>query len=118
MKTGFSRTRRQKGAVAIIAAIALPVMVGFTGLALDTGRLYVEKTELQNATDACALAAARELTCDPSAGPCASSFLVNAENSGIAVAARNRNGFQKTPLIIPAQDVKFSTIFTPDSSYL
>ena len=118
MKTRFSRTRRQKGAVAIIAAIALPVMVGFTGLALDTGRLYVEKTELQNATDACALAAARELTCDTSAGPCASSFLVNAENSGIAVAARNRNGFQKTPLIIPAQDVKFSTTFTPDSSYL
>jgi Flp pilus assembly protein TadG len=118
MKTRFFQTRREKGAVAIIAAVALPALVGFTGLALDTGRLYVEKTELQNATDACALAAARELTCDPAAGPCANSFLVNAENSGIAVAARNRNGFQKTASTIAAQDIRFSTTFAPNSSYL
>jgi Flp pilus assembly protein TadG len=118
MKNRFFQIRRERGAVAIIAALALPALVGFTGLALDVGRLYVEKTELQNATDACALAAARELTCDPSAGPCANSFLVNAENSGITVAARNRNGFQKTASTIAAQDIRFSTTFVPNSSYL
>jgi Flp pilus assembly protein TadG len=112
------QTKGQKGAVAIIAALSLPILVGFTGLALDIGRLYVDKTELQNATDACALAAARELTCDVSAGPCASSFLINAENSGIAVAARNKNDFQSRASTISAQDIKFSTTFTPASSYI
>lgn len=117
MKTG----KRQKGAVAIIAALSLPVLIGFAGLALDLGRLYVEKTELQNATDACALAASRELTCDPAAGPCAASFLVNAENSGLTVARLNKADFQSANLSdaqITASDIKFSTTFTPNSSYL
>lgn len=118
MKTTSWGIRRQEGAVAIIAAISLPVLIGFAGLALDLGHLYVEKTELQNATDACALAAARELTCDPSAGVCATSFLVNAENSGLAVANRNKVDFQKTAAGITAQDIKFSTTFSPNSSYV
>ena len=117
MKTTSWRIRRQNGAVAIIAAISLPVLIGFAGLALDLGHLYVEKTELQNATDACALAAARELTCDPSVGICATSFLVNAENSGLAVAGRNKVNFQKSAATITAQDIKFSTTFTPNSGY-
>eukprot|EP01034_Spumella_vulgaris_P046448 gene46448-biopygen39554 len=90
--------RRQRGAVAIIAAIALPILIGFAGLALDGGRLFMQKTELQNAADACALAASRELTCDPAAGACAASFLINAENAGLTVAGRNRIDFQGSPL--------------------
>jgi hypothetical protein len=38
------------------------VLVGFIGLALDLGKLYVSKSELQNRADSCALAAARDLT--------------------------------------------------------
>ena len=49
--------RDQRGAVAIIVGLTIAVLVGFAGLALDGGRLYVNKTELQNAADACALAA-------------------------------------------------------------
>jgi len=121
MKTSSCQTKRQSGAVAIIAALSLPVLIGFAGLALDLGHLYVEKTELQNATDACALAASRELTCDPSAGPCAASFLINAENSGLAVATRNKVDFQGTFIgdsQISASDIKFSTTFAPDSGYV
>lgn len=121
MKSTIACMRRQRGAVAIIVGLVLAVLMGFAGLALDLGHLYVEKTELQNAADACALAASRELTCDPSAGPCAASFLVNAENSGLAVARRNKVDFQKTAIgdnQIAASDIKFSTTFTPDSSYL
>lgn len=106
--------KRQKGAVAIIAALALPILIGFAGLALDLGRLYVEKTELQNATDACALAASRELTCDPAAGPCAASFLINAENSGLTVAHLNKANFQSANLDdsqISAGDITFSKSF-------
>lgn len=115
------RRTRQRGAVAIIAAITLPVLIGFAGLALDLGRMYIEKTELQNASDACALAASRELTCDPTAGACAASFLINAENSGLTVAHRNRIDFQGNAIgnaQLSANDIKFSTTFAPNSSYL
>lgn len=118
MKTPEFLEKWQRGAVAILAALSLPVLIGFAGLALDLGHLYVEKTELQNATDACALAASRELTCDPSAGPCAASFLINAENSGRTVAARNNVNFQGTPIDISPSDIKFSTTFGPNSAYL
>ena len=40
-------------------------MIGFIGLALDGGHLYLTKTELQNGADACALAASYELTGAP-----------------------------------------------------
>ncbi|WP_237718180.1 TadE/TadG family type IV pilus assembly protein [Cupriavidus sp. BIS7] len=53
---------RQRGAVAIIVALMIVVLVGFIGLALDLGKLYVSKSELQNRADSCALAAARDLT--------------------------------------------------------
>ena len=53
---------RQRGAVAIIVGLALAVMIGFVGLALDLGKLYVTRSELQNSADACALSAARDLT--------------------------------------------------------
>jgi hypothetical protein len=118
MKIGLFHGKRQRGAVAIIAALSLPVLIGFAGLALDGGHLYIEKTELQNASDACALAASRELTCDPSAGPCAASYLINAENSGRTVAARNKVNFQSAAIDIAPADIKFSTTFTPESNYL
>lgn len=118
MKTPSHHKRRQLGAVAIIVAITLPVLLGFAGLALDLGRLYVEKTELQDATDACALAAARELTCDPATGACTSTFLQNAANAGHAVALRNNADFQKAAVDIPLNNIKFSMTLAPNSSYV
>lgn len=52
---------RQRGAVIITTALALLFLLGFMGIALDFGRLFVVKTELQTAMDSCALAAAGEL---------------------------------------------------------
>ncbi|MEY3264784.1 MAG: hypothetical protein RL717_2261, partial [Pseudomonadota bacterium] len=40
--------RQQQGAVAILIALSMTVMIGFVGLALDLGKLYVVKSELQN----------------------------------------------------------------------
>jgi Flp pilus assembly protein TadG len=121
MNTLSCQTSLQRGAVASIVALSLPVLIGFAGLALDLGHLYVEKTELQNATDACALAASRELTCDPTAGPCATSYVTNAVNAGLTVAARNKVDFQSSLISstqIAASDIKFSTVFAPDSTYV
>jgi Putative Flp pilus-assembly TadE/G-like len=56
--------RRQRGAVAIIFGLTLVVLIGFVGLAIDLGRFFVIKAELQNAMDACALSAASQLRPD------------------------------------------------------
>ena len=52
---------RQQGAVIITVALALLFLLGFMGIALDFGRLFIAKNELQTAMDSCALAAAQEL---------------------------------------------------------
>jgi Flp pilus assembly protein TadG len=96
----LSSRRAQRGAVAIIVGLTMAVLVGFAGLALDGGRLYVNKTELQNAADACALAASYELTGAPDI-PAAN--FTQAHNAGMLVATRNRVGFQAGT--IDGQDV-------------
>ncbi|WP_184012347.1 MULTISPECIES: pilus assembly protein TadG-related protein [unclassified Paraburkholderia] len=74
--------RRERGVVAIIVALTLAVLVAFAGLALDLGKLYVAKSELSNAADACALAAARDLT--------KAASLDAPEAAGMTVGASNR----------------------------
>lgn len=56
-----TRGQRQRGAVAIMFGLSLVVLIGFAGLAIDLGRFFVIKAELQNAMDACALSAASQL---------------------------------------------------------
>lgn len=108
--------KHQRGAIAIIVGLSLVVLVGFAGLALDLGRLYVNKTELQNAADACALAASRELTC--STAPCPASNLTNAQDAGIYVAGLDLRDFQSQAVNIAPADVRFSTVLAPNSSYV
>ena len=57
----------QRGAVAILFALLLPILLGCAALAIDLARLNLVKTELQNAADAAAYAGALSLT-DPGAG--------------------------------------------------
>jgi len=101
-----TRTRRvprrqaQRGAVAIIVGLSIAVLIGFLGLAIDGGHLYVTKTELQNGADACALAASHELTGAPAIAPEAFS---RGDAAGLAVATRHFVGFQGTA--IPAGNV-------------
>lgn len=51
----------QHGAIALMCALTLLVMLGFIGLALDLGRVYNRAMEMQAAANAVALAAANEL---------------------------------------------------------
>lgn len=53
-----SLTKRERGAVAVMVAILLTVLLGFVALGIDVVRLYVIRNELQNAADAAALAGA------------------------------------------------------------
>jgi Flp pilus assembly protein TadG len=61
MKRWIGTFNNQDGVTAIVLAIALVALLGFAALAVDIGYLYSTRNELQNAADAAALAAARQL---------------------------------------------------------
>jgi len=57
--TSQSRTKPPEGGfVLIVTAIAMTLLIGLAGLAVDIGRMYVIRGELQSFTDAAALNAA------------------------------------------------------------
>ena len=61
-------TMNQRGAIVIIIAISMVVLVGFVALAIDVSDLIVVRNQLQNAADAGALAGARFLYIDDGTG--------------------------------------------------
>jgi hypothetical protein len=95
--------------VAIIVGLTLAVLIGAVGLALDGGRLYVNKTETQNAADACALAASLELTGAPNIP--LTRFPI-AESAGRLVGTRNNVNLQSHPVANGDITVEFSTALT------
>jgi hypothetical protein len=111
---------RQGGAVAIMVGISIVVLVGFLGLVIDLGHLFVAKTELQNAADACALSAARELS------NLDSSALNRATNAGIVAGGgcpsglnpcppdvfRNKTDLQAATVDVQPADVTFSANYS------
>jgi Flp pilus assembly protein TadG len=110
--------RGQRGTIAVIVALSSLALFGFAGIVIDVGRLYVNRSELQTAADACALAAAAELTCDPTAGACPVAFLLNAQAAGIFASGRNKRDFQVNAVAVAADDVLFSTTLAPNANYL
>lgn len=53
--------RRQRGSILIMTAVFIVVLIAVAALAIDVGRLVVLRSQLQNAADAAAIAAAVEL---------------------------------------------------------
>ncbi len=53
--------RNQSGSVMVMTAIAMVALFLILGLAIDASRIYMARAEMQNAADAAALSAAREL---------------------------------------------------------
>lgn len=96
---------RERGAVSIVVAVSLAVLIAFAGLAIDLGKLYVTKSELQNSADACALSAARDLT--------GAIDLKVAEADGITAGHLNRAFFQGSAVQLSTDsNVTFSTSLT------
>src|SRR5688500_14245485 len=105
---------RQRGAVLVILGISLAVLIGFLGIVVDLGRLFVTKTELQTAMDACALAAAAELR--PSLNPPDVLAVSRAVSAGITAGTRNRVDLQAAPPAITAADIYFSDRLSDNST--
>lgn len=90
---------RQHGAVAIIVALSLVVLIGMLGLVLDLGHLYVTKTELQNAADAAALSGAKELNGRVTG-------ITNAINRAVETAGKNKYNLQSQALVISSANIR------------
>ncbi|MBT2333885.1 Tad domain-containing protein [Variovorax paradoxus] len=101
---------RQSGAMIITVALALLFLLGFMGIALDFGHLFVVKTELQTAMDSCALAAAQELDR-------ADDALTRATNAGTISGNLNKINFQGETAGIVAADITFSDTLTGSYSH-
>jgi Flp pilus assembly protein TadG len=84
---GVIALHRQGGAVVVTVSMLLLFLLGFMGIALDFGHLFVVKTELQTAMDSCALAAAEELDGQSTA-------LTRATNAGLSAGNLNNVNFQ------------------------
>lgn len=100
----FRRTRdacsSERGAVTVMFALALPLVIGVQMLVVDGTRVFVERRALQNAADAAALAAAQYL---PTTNP---TRLALARAEAIEFAASN--GVTLSP-----SDIEFTTDTTP-----
>ena len=54
--------RQRRGIVVVLTAFALVAVFAFVALSVDSGRIVVTETSMQNAVDAASLAAAQEIT--------------------------------------------------------
>lgn len=91
----------QHGVVLPLVGLALVVLLGFAGLVIDLGALFVAKTELQSALDSCALAAANELDGTDDA-------ITRATNAGLTAGNANRVSYQASSAGIASGEVTFS----------
>lgn len=109
MKERAALLHRQQGGIAVMAGISVVVLIGMAGMVLDLGHLYITKTELQNAADACALSAARELSAING------STVSRATSAGIAAGARNLVDFQSRAADIREADITFGPNLDTDA---
>ncbi|SDI63265.1 pilus assembly protein TadG-related protein [Variovorax sp. OV700] len=101
--------RRQRGAMIITAALVMLFLLGFMGIALDFGHLFVVRTELQTAVDSCALGAARELDKQGTA-------IARAQSAGQTAGNANRVNMQSATWSGQGQLVSADITFR-DASY-
>lgn len=65
-KSKLARRKGERGSVLVLSAVGMLAMLLAVGLGVDISHLYLAKTDLQNAADASALAAASALNSNPS----------------------------------------------------
>lgn len=99
----------QRGTVAVVVGLTIVMLTGMVGLAIDGGHLYLTKTELQNASDACALSASYNLTGAPAITQAA---FLEADAAGQAVGARNKVDFQGSNVSTADITVEFAESLT------
>ena len=74
----------ERGQVAMLSALLLPILIGMTGMAIDVGSYAGERRTLQNSADAIALAAAQSLPDADAATVAGQSYAIK---NGIALSS-------------------------------
>ncbi len=92
--------RSERGAVVILVAIVLVLLLGFLGLGMNVGHSRMVRGQAQNAVDAAALAAARELN---GTAPGLTDARATADN----FASQHATDKDEAVSIAPATDVEF-----------
>jgi hypothetical protein len=77
----------ERGAVAVLVALLLPLIMGMAGLAVDVGSWYLTQGQLQAAADAAALAGAWDLPSSPSDAETAAQNMADLDVSGATVTS-------------------------------
>lgn len=115
------RFHDQKGAVLLLMALSMLILLGFAAFAIDLGYSYVVRNELQNAADAAALAGASVLfndnrNCLSSGNPyhcctgagtgfCSSTVIDNASVIATATAVSDKNNSGGSPVPLPTVEI-------------
>ena len=101
---------RRHGVIVVLTGFLLVVIFAFMSLSVDSGRVVLTETELQNAVDAAALAASQEITAAiHAAGQGQGSANIDGDSSAVAAArlmaaqVAQANGV----FVDPDQDVSF-----------
>jgi hypothetical protein len=79
----------ERGAVSVLVALLMVVLLGFAALAIDVGMLYAEKAQLQNGADAAALGIAQSCAKTPTSPLSCSSY------SAVATELANQNSLDR-----------------------
>ena len=92
-------SKSQRGSIMVFSAIGMLSVLLAVGLGVDISHFYLAKTELQNAADASALAAASAINSNPSG---------IVEGTTRAVKAMNSYEFNNTGVTFPRTNVKWA----------
>ncbi|MCI0142351.1 Tad domain-containing protein [Arthrobacter bambusae] len=76
----------ERGAIAVLVALLLVVLLGFAALAVDAGMLYSERAQVQNGSDAAALAVAQKCAANTSDPNCSTTSQIASD-----IANKNAN---------------------------
>ncbi len=104
-----SSPRKQRGAFGVFGALTLLIALLFMGLSIDTGRLWLEKRNVQRAADMAAMASARFTGCGSSAAQALNAAKTTAKENGIDPALVT---FQNVKRGVIAFDKDGKTVFT------
>ncbi|MGR7028139.1 pilus assembly protein TadG-related protein [Geodermatophilus sp. URMC 62] len=81
------RLHGERGATAVLLSLLLVPVLGFAAVAVDVGAVYAERSRLQVAADAAALAVAQDCARGACGNPQATATALVAANAGTATAA-------------------------------
>lgn len=104
--------RLRRGNIAVLTVFVAIMVFAFAAFTVDVGLIVLVKQQLQTASDAASLAAARELVTPlqlgvTSGSPAETAALASARTAAVAVAAENPNGYSATTALYPNSDIQF-----------